>query len=119
MVPNAFQLMQKLMALDLEQLIEFKGKTLHNFLPQSLKWEIGFIYLMLSWTDADIHKLHPAITYYDIMVSSPHATTVTSRLCPIQLCFQSNDVATALLACDWQHLKAHDHKIQQQQLQSI
>ena len=85
---SAFQMMQKLMALDQEQLIEFKGTALHNFLPQSRKWEISFMSLMLPWEEADIQELQSAISDYDIMVSSHkwprHKALSYSALRPIQ-----------------------------------
>ena len=85
---RAFQMMQKLMALDQEEVIDFKGTALHNFLPQSLKWEISFMNLILSCKDADIEELHTAISDYDIkcqFTKSPRRKALSdSALLPSQ-----------------------------------
>ena len=114
---SAFQMMQKLMALDQEQVIEFKGTALYNFLPQSLKWEISFVNLMRAWPDVELQQLQAAISDYATMASSQNGHD--KRLSPIQLYFQANDVATALLACARQHVHASEHKVQQQQLHTV
>ena len=113
---SAFQTMQKVLALDQEQGIEIEATDLPNFLPQSLKWEIRFMSLMLSWKDVVIQELHTAISDDDIMVSSHNGHD--RRLSPIQLYFHANEVATALLACARQHVNANESKIQQMQLRN-
>ena len=97
---------------DQDQLIVFNGKTLLNFLPRGLEWIIGFVSLMLAWNHADQHKLQAAISDYASMVAESNA--VTSPLSPIQLYFQADAVATALLACARHHLRAHAYKSQEQ-----
>ena len=82
---SAFQMMQQLMALDQEQVVEFKGTDLPNFLPQSLKWEIRFMNLMLSWPDADLQQLRSAISGFDTVVSSQNCHG--KRLSPIHQYF--------------------------------
>ena len=70
--------------------------------------------IMLPWKDVGKQQLQPAISDYDTMVSSQNGHD--KMLSPIQLYFQSNEVATALLACARQHVKANLNKIQQTQL---
>ena len=58
---NAFQMLQKLMALCQAQLIECKGTTLRNFRSPSLELEIGFPHVCMvrgCYSHVANHHLH-------------------------------------------------------------
>ena len=99
------------MALGRAQVIEFIGTALHNFLPQSLTWEISSMNLMVAWKAVDLHELQTTITDYGCNASSQDGHDL--RLSPIQLYLQSNEVAILLLACDHQRVTTNERKIQQ------